>query len=90
VLRFVGVDLAWGGWRPSGLAVPDPHGVVVGEGWATSDDELSRVPAGQDRGGAVVALDAPLVVTIPAGTLVRETGRLDGGPGRRSRRMGVT
>jgi predicted RNase H-like nuclease len=36
-MRFVGVDLAWGGRRPSGLAVLDP-------------------------GGAVVALDAPLVV----------------------------
>ena len=42
-MRFVGVDLAWGGRRPSGLAVLD-------------------LP------GAVVALDAPLVVRNPAGT----------------------
>ena len=67
-MRFVGIDLAWGGRRPSGLAVLDPGGVVVGEGWATSDDELSGFLERHDAGGAVVALDAPLVVANPAGT----------------------
>jgi predicted RNase H-like nuclease len=86
-VRFVGVDLAWGGRRPSGVAVLDPGGNVVAEGWATSDEELSGVLAGHDRGGAVVALDAPLVVTNPAGTrraaeaeLQRRYGRAGAGP----------
>jgi predicted RNase H-like nuclease len=86
-VRFVGVDLAWGGRRPSGLTVLDPGGVVVGEGWATSDEELSGFLAAHDPGGAVLALDAPLVVGNPAGTrrgceaeLQRRYGRVGAGP----------
>ena len=86
-MRFVGVDLAWGGRRPSGLAVLDPDGAVVAEGWATSDEELSGFLADHDLGGAVVALDAPLVVGNPAGTrrgceaeLQRRYGRVGAGP----------
>ena len=86
-MRFVGVDLAWGGRRPSGLAVLDPDGAVVAEGWATSDEELSGFLADHDSGGAVVALDAPLVVGNPAGTrrgceaeLQRRYGRVGAGP----------
>jgi predicted RNase H-like nuclease len=86
-MRFVGVDLAWGGRRPSGVAVVDPGGRVVAEGWATGDEELSGVLAAHDREGAVVALDAPLVVTNPAGTrreaeaeLQRRYGRVGAGP----------
>jgi predicted RNase H-like nuclease len=86
-MRFVGVDLAWGGRRPSGLAVLDPDGVVVGEGWATTDAEIGGFVAGHDRDGAVLALDAPLVVTNPAGTrrgceaeLQRRYGRVGAGP----------
>jgi predicted RNase H-like nuclease len=86
-MRFVGIDLAWGGRRPSGLAVLDPDGTVVAEGWATSDEELVGLLERHDPGGAVVALDAPLVVTNPAGTrrgcegeLQRRYGRLGAGP----------
>jgi predicted RNase H-like nuclease len=86
-MRFVGVDLAWGGRRPSGLAVLDQGGVVVAEGWATSGEELSGFLAGHDREGAVVALDAPLVVRNPAGTsracerqLQRRYGPVGAGP----------
>ena len=83
----MGIDLAWGGRRPSGLAVLDPGGVVVGEGWATSDEEIGGFLAVHDPGGAVVALDAPLVVGNPAGTrrgceaeLQRRYGRVGAGP----------
>jgi predicted RNase H-like nuclease len=86
-VRFVGVDLAWGGRRPSGVAVLDPGGRVVDEGWATSDDEILGFLAAHDAGGAVLALDAPLVVTNPAGTrraceaeLQRRYGRVGAGP----------
>jgi predicted RNase H-like nuclease len=86
-MRFVGIDLAWGGRRPSGLAVLDPEGTVVAEGWATTDEELLGFLAAHDRDGAVLALDAPLVVTNPAGTrrgceaeLQRRYGQLGAGP----------
>jgi predicted RNase H-like nuclease len=86
-MRLIGIDLAWGGRRPSGVVVLDPDGRVVGEGWATSDDELLGFVAAHDAGGAVVALDAPLVVTNPAGTsrggekeLARRYGRVGAGP----------
>jgi predicted RNase H-like nuclease len=86
-MRFIGVDLAWGGRRPSGLAVLDPAGRVVDQGWATSDDDILGFLAAHDPGGAVLALDAPLVVTNPAGTrraceaeLQRRYGRVGAGP----------
>jgi predicted RNase H-like nuclease len=86
-MRFIGIDLAWGGRRPSGVAVLDPGGRVVDEGWATSDDEILGFVAAHDADGAVVALDAPLVVTNPAGTsrgcereLARRYGRVGAGP----------
>ena len=86
-MRFVGIDLAWGGRRPSGLAVLDPGGAVVAEGWATGDEEIGGFLAVHDPGGAVVALDAPLVVGNPAGTrrgceaeLQRGYGRVGAGP----------
>jgi predicted RNase H-like nuclease len=86
-MRFIGIDLGWGGRRPSGVAVLDPGGRVVDEGWATSDDEILGFVAAHDADGAVVALDAPLVVTNPAGTsrgcekeLARRYGRAGAGP----------
>jgi predicted RNase H-like nuclease len=86
-VRFVGVDLAWGGRNPSGLAVLSPEGTVVAEGHAVGDRELAAFVAAHDRRGAVLALDAPLVVTNPAGTrraceaeLQRRYGRLGAGP----------
>jgi predicted RNase H-like nuclease len=86
-MRFVGVDLAWGGRRPSGVVALDPGGVVVAEGWATTDGELSGFLAAHDGDGAVLALDAPLVVRNPAGTrrgceaeLQRRYGRVGAGP----------
>jgi predicted RNase H-like nuclease len=86
-MRFVGIDLAWGGRRPSGLAVLDSEGTVVAEGWTTTDEELLGFLAAHDRDGAVLALDAPLVVINPAGTrrgceaeLQRRYGRLGAGP----------
>jgi len=42
-MRFVGVDLAWGGRNPSGLAALDPAGRVVAEGWATGDDATGAI-----------------------------------------------
>jgi predicted RNase H-like nuclease len=69
------------------VAVVDPGGNVVAEGWATTDEELSEFLADHDREGAVLALDAPLVVGNPPGTrrpceaeLARRYGRVGAGP----------
>jgi predicted RNase H-like nuclease len=86
-MRFVGVDLAWGGRRPSGLVALDSQGMVVDEGWAVADEEILGFLGAHDRDGAVVALDAPLVVGNPAGTrrgcegeLQARYGRVGAGP----------
>jgi predicted RNase H-like nuclease len=86
-MRFIGVDLAWGGRNPSGLAVLDESGAVVAEGEATGDAEIASFIAAHDGEGAVLGLDAPLVVRNPAGTrraceaeLQRRYGRLGAGP----------
>ena len=67
-MRFIGVDLAWGGRNPSGLAVLDASGNVVAEGQATRDRDVAAFVAAHDGDGAVLGLDAPLVVRNPAGT----------------------
>jgi predicted RNase H-like nuclease len=85
-MRFIGVDLAWGGTNPSGLVALDERGCVVGEDVRTSDDEIAAFVAGHDRDGAVLAIDAPLVVDNPTGRraceaeLQRRYGRLGAGP----------
>lgn len=85
-MRFIGVDLAWGERNPSGLAVLDEGGRVVAEAPATSDDEIAAFVSAHDGGGAVLALDAPLVVRNPAGCrpceveLQRRYGRVHAGP----------
>ncbi len=85
-MRFIGVDLAWGERNPSGLAVLDEDGRVVAEALATSDDEIAAFVSAHDDGGAVLALDAPLVVRNPTGCrpceaeLQRRYGRVGAGP----------
>jgi predicted RNase H-like nuclease len=66
-MRFIGLDLAWAGKHPSGLAALDEGGSVVGESLGTSDDEIAAFIGEHDHGGAVLAIDAPLVVDNPTG-----------------------
>src|SRR6266545_3983266 len=66
-MRFIGVDLAWGGKNPSGLAVLDEDGKVVAEDVLIGDGEIAEFVSAHDAGGAVLALDAPLVVRNPTG-----------------------
>jgi predicted RNase H-like nuclease len=85
-MRFIGVDLAWGERNPSGLAVLDEHGKVVAEALATSDPDIAAFVSEHDAGGAVLALDAPLVVRNLTGCrpceieLQRRYGRVGAGP----------
>ena len=85
-MRFIGVDLAWGERNPSGLAVLDKDGKVVAEELATSDADIAAFVASHDAGGAVLALDAPLVVRNQTGCrpceaeLQRRYGGVHAGP----------
>jgi predicted RNase H-like nuclease/ppGpp synthetase/RelA/SpoT-type nucleotidyltranferase len=66
-MYFVGVDLAWGGSRPTGLAVLDDAGRLVHLSSATSDEEILATLTPYVEKDCVVAVDAPLIVTNPTG-----------------------
>ena len=64
---FGGVDLAWAGRNPTGLAVIDPDGNLVSVGAVRDDDEILTALRPYVRGDCLVAFDAPLVVTNSTG-----------------------
>jgi predicted RNase H-like nuclease/ppGpp synthetase/RelA/SpoT-type nucleotidyltranferase len=66
-MYFVGVDLAWGVKRPTGVAVLDPGGRLVHMSAQSDDASVVAALAPYVDGACVVAFDAPLVV-------VNETG----------------
>ncbi|TFC94645.1 MULTISPECIES: DUF429 domain-containing protein [Cryobacterium] len=80
--RFLGVDLAWAegsASKPaneSGLACIDETGLVLDAGWARGTDAVMAWIESQWEPGAVLAIDAPLVVSNPTGMRLceRETG----------------
>jgi predicted RNase H-like nuclease len=80
VTCYLGVDLAWREDRPglpaneTGVAVIDPDGRVLGAGWARGVEQtLAWAEAAADDGGALMFVDAPLVVTNEAGQRPCET-----------------
>ena len=73
LMYFVGVDLAWGQRNPTGVAVLDDAGRLQHVGAAGADDDVLAHLAPYTDGPCVVAIDAPLVVTNPAGTRPCET-----------------
>ena len=62
---FVGVDLAWGDRRPTGVAVLDPAG--PSSRWPPRPRTTRSPPVGRTWGDCLVAIDAPLVVVNPTG-----------------------
>jgi predicted RNase H-like nuclease/ppGpp synthetase/RelA/SpoT-type nucleotidyltranferase len=81
----IGVDLAWGAKRPTGLAVLDHDGRLVHVSAVLTDDEILAVLAPYAEGDCLVAVDAPLIVTNPTGNrpaeaaLNRDFARYDAG-----------
>lgn len=82
---YVGVDLAWGERKPTGVAVTDAGGVLRHVGAAVTDADILGQLEPYTAGECVVAFDAPLVVTNPSGTrpcesaLNRDFRRFDAG-----------
>ncbi|ORW96501.1 GTP pyrophosphokinase [Mycobacterium sp. IEC1808] len=66
-MYFAGVDLAWGGRKPTGVAVVDADGHLVQLGAARDDADVLAALAPHTRGDCLVAFDAPLVVTNARG-----------------------
>lgn len=84
-MHFVGVDLAWGDRKPTGLAVLDADGQLVSVATVTSDDEIVESLAPYVDGDCLVAIDAPLIVVNKTGNrpaeaeLNKDFARFDAG-----------
>ena len=84
-VHFVGVDLAWGERKPTGVAVVDDAGRLVLLGAATDDDDIVDLLGEHVDGRCLVAIDAPLIVTNPTGNrpceaaLNQDFGRFEAG-----------
>ncbi|SDL09054.1 Predicted nuclease (RNAse H fold) [Nocardioides sp. YR527] len=84
-MYFIGVDLAWGVRRPTGLAVLDEEGRLVHVSAAKTDDEIVAALEPYVADDCLVAIDAPLIVTNPTGNrpaeaaLNKDFARFDAG-----------
>ena len=84
-MHFIGVDLAWGGRRPTGLAVLDDEGNLLHVSATTSDDAIAATLAPYVEDACLVAIDAPLIVTNAIGNrpaeaaLNKDFARFDAG-----------
>ena len=82
---FVGVDLAWGTRNRTGLAAVDVDGRLVEVAELRTDEEIVGWLARYASSPCLVAIDAPIIVTNPAGRrpceaqLTRVFGRFDAG-----------
>lgn len=67
-MYFVGLDLAWGERKPTGIAVVDgDSGRLSYVGVASDDASICAALAPYVEGDCVVAVDAPLIVVNPVG-----------------------
>jgi predicted RNase H-like nuclease len=86
-LKFVGIDLAWGEEKPSGVAVIDSEGVVQrADAKLLGNAEICQFAGLDSPEATVVAIDAPLIVQNTMGQRPVEVqltsifGRYDAGP----------
>ena len=84
-MYFVGVDLAWGERKPTGLAVLDDEGRLRHVSAVGTDEEIEAAVASYVAGDCLVAIDAPLIVRNATGNrpgeaeLNRDFARFDAG-----------
>ncbi|KYH46017.1 DUF429 domain-containing protein [Branchiibius sp. NY16-3462-2] len=71
-MHFIGIDLAWGERNPSGVAVLDDSGTLVHLSAERTDDDIVAVVQPYLRDGAIVGIDAPLVVRNATGNRAAE------------------
>ncbi|PFG39344.1 putative RNase H-like nuclease [Georgenia soli] len=84
-MHYVGIDLAWGEVRPTGLAVLDDGGRLVHLSAQDTDESILAALSPYRQGPVLVAIDAPLVVVNETGNrpceaaLNRDFARFDAG-----------
>ncbi|MBC7596126.1 MAG: DUF429 domain-containing protein [Kineosporiaceae bacterium] len=84
-MHFVGIDLAWGEKKPTGVAVLDADGRLLHVSAQTTDQTIATALKPYVEGGCLVAIDAPLVVKNATGNrpaeaaLNRDFARFDAG-----------
>ncbi len=84
-MHFVGVDLAWGDRKPTGLAVLDGEGLLLHVSAASTDDAIVAALAPYVEDDCLVAIDAPLIVANATGNrpaeaaLNKDFARFDAG-----------
>ena len=84
-MHFVGLDLAWGEVKPTGVAALDDAGRLVHLSAQTDDDSVAAALRPYVAGDCLVAVDAPLVVDNETGNrpgeaaLNRDFARFDAG-----------
>lgn len=66
-MLFIGIDLAWGELKPTGVAVIDEGGAVLSIATMRTDDQIAAFLADYSAADVLVAIDAPLVVTNATG-----------------------
>jgi len=72
-VRYVGVDLAWGERRPTGVAVLDEDGALLHVCSVSAEDDIVAVVTEHAPTECLVAFDAPLIVTNATGNRAAET-----------------
>ncbi|MGC1208116.1 MAG: DUF429 domain-containing protein [Ornithinimicrobium sp.] len=66
-MHYVGLDLAWGEKKPTGVAVVDSAGALLHVSSQTDDASIVAALSAYPIGSCLVAIDAPLIVTNPTG-----------------------
>ena len=66
-VHFVGLDLAWGERKPTGVAVLDDAGTLIYLGVGQDDTSIRAAISPYVQDDCLVAFDAPLVVNNPTG-----------------------
>lgn len=67
-MRYVGIDLAWGEQKPTGLAVLDVAGRLLHLSAVRTDEEIEAELAVYVDGPCLVGIDAPVVVRNATGS----------------------
>ncbi|EFQ83282.1 RelA/SpoT domain protein [Aeromicrobium marinum DSM 15272] len=73
-MHLVGIDLAWGEKKPTGVAVLDPAGRLVHLSSQRRDADILEAVRPWVEGDCLVAVDAPLIVTNDTGNRPAERG----------------
>jgi len=68
-MHFIGIDLAWTYKNESGICIIDDRGkIVLCESYTFSDEAIAEIVKQYSDGGALVAIDAPLIVKNNTGS----------------------